>query len=51
MTILIAGGGIAGLTAALSLHQIGVPAASSKPSPRRGRWASASTCCPTRCAN
>src|ERR1700712_5527583 len=25
MTILIAGGGIAGLTAALSLHQIGVP--------------------------
>ncbi|MEA2773495.1 MAG: hypothetical protein QOD93_6457, partial [Acetobacteraceae bacterium] len=24
MTILIAGGGIAGLTAALSLHQIGV---------------------------
>src|ERR1700761_1822991 len=25
MTVLIAGGGIAGLTAALSLHQIGVP--------------------------
>ena len=33
MTILIAGGGIGGLTLALSLHQIGVPAECSRASP------------------
>ena len=48
--IMIAGGGIGGLTAALALHARGIEARCSRPRGRCGRSASASTCCRTRCA-
>ena len=51
MTVLIAGGGIGGLTLALSLHQIGIAAKVFESVPRSSRSASASTCCRTPCAN
>ena len=51
MTILIAGGGIAGLTAALSLHQIGVECRLFETVSTPRALASASTFCRTPSAN
>ena len=51
MTILIAGGGIAGLTAALSLHQIGVDCRVFETVATPQPLASGSMCCRMRCGN
>ena len=51
MAVMIIGGGIGGLTLALSLHQIGVPARVFESVETSSRSASASTCCRMRCAN
>ena len=47
MRVLIAGGGIGGLVAALCLHAAGVDVPFTNPWRSCGRWASASTCCRT----
>ncbi len=51
MTVLIAGGGIGGLTLALSLHQIGVRAKVFESVAELKPLGSASTCCRTPFAN
>ena len=47
MSVFIAGAGIGGLTAALSLHAAGIEATVVRAPGRSVRSASASTCCPT----
>ena len=49
--VLIAGGGIGGLTAALALHARGIESTILERASNCGRWASASTCCRTRSAS
>ena len=49
--MLIVGGGIGGLTLALSCHQAGISCRVFEAAPEVLRWASASTCCRMRCAS
>ena len=52
MHVIIVGGGISGLSLALSLHQIGIACRVYEAVPQaRARSATASICSPTRCAN
>ena len=51
MQVIIIGGGISGLSQALSLHQVGIACRVYEAVPTLARSATASTCNPTRCAN
>lgn len=51
MRVLIAGAGIGGLTAALSLHAAGIEATVIEGARELGPWVSASICCRTPCGS